>query len=303
MDAAEGAWVERFLSSLRHERRLSSHTASAYERDLNVLAAYCAREGVAQWRALDHHHLRGYAAALHRDGLSPRSIQRRLSAARTFFEYLLREGAMQSNPAVGVPAPKAARQLPSSVDPDRMARLLEREDEAEPVGVRDLAMMELLYSSGLRLSELVGLDLTDLDLKDRTVRVTGKGSKTRVLPVGRRAVEALGRWLAERGSVAPAGERALFVSRRGRRLSHRAVQARVSHWAARRDLGVKLHPHVFRHSFATHLLESSGDLRAVQELLGHADISTTQVYTHLDFAHLARVYDQAHPRARKRRSP
>jgi integrase/recombinase XerC len=299
MDDAERAWIPRFLGSLRNERRFSPHTVAAYGRDLDTLFEHCAREGVAAWRALDNYHLRSYAAAEHRRGLAPRSVQRRLSAARSFFEFLLREGALDRNPAVDIAAPKAQRRLPATLDADQMARLLEPADD-DAVAVRDLAMMELFYSSGLRLSELVGLDLTDVDLKDQTVRVTGKGSRMRIVPMGRWAVDAIARWLRERADVAPAGEHALFLSQRGSRLSRRAVQSRVKHWSARRGMGVNVHPHLFRHSFATHLLESSGDLRAVQELLGHADISTTQIYTHLDFAHLARVYDQAHPRARKR---
>jgi integrase/recombinase XerC len=299
MDDAERAWIPRFLGSLRNERRYSRHTEAAYRRDLDCLLRHCAEAGVATWRGLDNYHLRSFAAAEHRRGLSPRSVQRRLSAARSFFEYLLREGVVERNPAVDIAAPKSDKRLPATVDADRMARLLETAGD-ETLTLRDRALMELLYSSGLRLSELVGLDVADLDLADRTVRVTGKGGKTRVVPVGRHAVAALSRWLRRRTDLARPGEQALFLSERKARMSARAVQARVSHWAMRQGVGVKMHPHVFRHSFATHLLESSGDLRAVQELLGHADVSTTQVYTHLDFAHLARVYDQAHPRARRR---
>jgi integrase/recombinase XerC len=301
MDDAERAWIPRFLGSLRNERRYSRHTEAAYGRDLECLLRHCVAAGVASWRALDNYHLRTYAAAEHRRGLSPRSVQRRLSAARSFFEYLLREGAVERNPAVDITAPKAEKRLPATVDADRMARLLETTGD-ETLTLRDRALMELLYSSGLRLSELVGLNTTDLDVADRTVRVTGKGGKTRIVPVGRQALAALTSWMRRRTELARASEHALFVSERGTRISARAVQARVSHWAMRQGIGVKMHPHVFRHSFATHLLESSGDLRAVQELLGHADVSTTQVYTHLDFAHLARVYDEAHPRARKRRT-
>jgi integrase/recombinase XerC len=198
-----------------------------------------------------------------------------------------------------VQAPKAKKRLPQTIDVDQLSRLLSFRTDDE-LGTRDKAIMELFYSSGLRLAELVGLDLTDLDLADRTVRVLGKGRKTRIVPVGRYAAEALGRWLRERAGVASAAERALFVSRRGERLRPRSVQKRVEQWAKRQGLGVHVHPHMFRHSFATHLLESSHDLRGVQELLGHASISTTQVYTHLDFQHLARIYDAAHPRARRK---
>jgi integrase/recombinase XerC len=299
MDDAERAWIPRFLGSLRNERRYSRNTESAYRRDLDCLLRHTTEAGVATWRALDNYHVRSFAASEHRRGLSPRSVQRRLSAARSFFEYLLREGVVDRNPAVDIAAPKAEKRLPATLDADRMARLLATTGD-ETLTLRDRAVMELFYSSGLRLSELVGLDLTDLDLAEGIVRVTGKGAKTRIVPVGRQAIAALNEWLRRRPDLAPAGERALFLSTRGTRMSVRAVQARVSHWAAQQGIGVKMHTHVFRHSFATHLLESSGDLRAVQELLGHADVSTTQVYTHLDFGHLARVYDQTHPRARKR---
>jgi integrase/recombinase XerC len=301
MDDEALGWIARFLSSLRNERRLSPHTESAYRHDLERLARYAAADGVKDWRALDHYHVRGFAAAEHRGGLSPRSIQRRLSAARSFFEYLLREKIIERNPAVGVAAPKGQKRLPRTLDADQMAKLLEPAGE-QPLDLRDHALMELMYSSGLRLAEVAGLDLVDLDLTERMVRVTGKGSRTRIVPVGRHAVGALARWLAERAGLARAGEQAVFVSRRGARMSRRAIETRVSQWSLRRGLGLKVHPHLFRHSFATHLLESSGDLRAVQELLGHADIATTQVYTHLDWAHLARVYDETHPRARKRGS-
>jgi integrase/recombinase XerC len=299
MDDEALGWIARFLSSLRNERRLSPHTESAYRRDLGRLARFAAAEGLKDWRALDHHHVRGFAAAEHRGGLSPRSVQRRLSATRSFFEYLLREKVVEHNPAADVAAPKGEKRLPRTLDADQMARLLEPADDA-PLDLRDRALLELMYSSGLRLAEVAGLDLGDLDLAERMVRVTGKGRRMRIVPVGRYAVDALARWLTERAHLATAGEHAVFVSRRGTRMSRRSIEARVSQWSMRRGLGVKLHPHLFRHSFATHLLESSGDQGAVQELLGPPDIATTQVYTHLDWAHLARVYDETHPRARKR---
>jgi len=240
------------------------------------------------------------AAREHRDGLGPRSVQRRLSALRGFFNYLIRERVIEANPAVDIRAPKAPKRLPKTLDVDQVASLLARK-ATDPLSRRDLAMLELLYSSGLRLAELAGLDIADLDLADRTVRVLGKGSKTRILPIGRQAIAALRTWLAERVTLVKPGNTALFVGQGGRRLGARAIQQRVRRWAAGSDLGVPVHPHLLRHSFATHLLESSRDLRGVQELLGHADISTTQVYTHLDFQHLARVYDESHPRARRRR--
>jgi integrase/recombinase XerC len=313
MTPAALEWLVRFRRYLSTERRLSPHTDAAYARDLAALVRFCDRQRLADWSALDPQHVRGFAARSHAAGLAPRSIQRRLSALRSFFEFLLREGAgarrsggaggaarVLANPAQDVQAPKAPRRLPQTLDADQMARLL----EMPPGGgltARDRAIMELLYSSGLRLAELVGLDFTSIDLKDRTVQVLGKGRKSRIVPVGRYAVAALQAWLKERAALARTGESALFVGRGGRRLGPRAVQGRVKYWARRQGLNVHVYPHLFRHSFASHLLESSGELRGVQELLGHAAISTTQIYTHLDFQHLARIYDATHPRARARR--
>jgi integrase/recombinase XerC len=297
-------WIERFASHLRYERRLSSHTVSAYLHDLHELGRFCETRRIDRWSELGNAQVRTFAATGHAGGLSGRSIQRRLSAVRTFYEFLLREGCCTTNPGEGVRAPKSKKRLPTTLDADQMGRLLAFRAE-DSLSARDKAIMELFYSSGLRLSELVGLDLPALDLADRTVRVLGKGAKSRVLPIGRFAVAALAKWLPERtlimgrGATAePAGP--VFVGRFGKRLSTRAVQLRVTMWARRQGLGVHLHPHMFRHSFASHLLESSGNLRGVQELLGHADIGTTQIYTHLDFQHLARVYDASHPRARRR---
>lgn len=300
MQAGATAWIGRYLAHLRTERRLSPHTESAYRRDLDALVAYCDAERIGGWKKLDNFHIRTFAAREHRDGLGPRSVQRRLSALRGFFNYLIREEAINSNPAADIRAPKAARRLPKTLDVDQVASLLGRR-APDPLSRRDVAMMELLYSSGLRLAELAGLDVTDLDLADRTVRVLGKGSKTRILPVGKQAIAAIRTWLADRAGLVKGGSTALFVGQNGRRLGARAIQLRIGRWAANTDLGVPVHPHLFRHSFATHLLEASRDLRGVQELLGHADISTTQVYTHLDFQHLARVYDESHPRARRRK--
>jgi integrase/recombinase XerC len=300
MDAAAAAWVERYLAHLRAERRLSPHTESNYRRDLAALSAWCDAAGLPDWPRLDSQHVRSFAASQHRGGLSPKSIQRQLSALRGFFAFLIREGVLGANPAAEIRAPKAAKRLPGTIDADQMARLLAPPAD-EPLARRDHAMMELFYSSGLRLAELVGLDLMDLDLQDRTVRVLGKGAKTRIVPVGRHALSALRAWLGDRAALAKPGETAVFVGSTGRRLGPRAIQLRLAEAARRQGLNLRVHPHLFRHSFATHLLESSGDLRGVQELLGHADISTTQVYTHLDFQHLARIYDQAHPRARRRK--
>jgi len=300
MNDALRAGVGRFLESLRTERRLSPHTSSNYGRDLEALLEYCDTQGVDSWGQLDSQHVRSFAAQCHRRGLAPRSIQRRLSAVRSLCRFLIREGELRIDPAADVQAPKARKRLPTTLDADTMARLLAfRSDDR--LGVRDKAIMELFYSSGLRLAELLGLDLADLDLRDRTVRVLGKGRKARIIPVGRHALEALSKWLAERAALAAVDETAVFVGVNGRRLGPRIVQRRIARWARLQGLPEHVHPHLFRHSFASHLLESSGDLRAVQELLGHANISTTQVYTHLDFQHLARIYDASHPRARRKR--
>ena len=293
-------WLPRFLMHLSSERRLSAHTDSNYRRDLERLIAHCDRQGVSEWSQLDSQHVRTFAAQEFRRGQSPRTIQRRLSAVRSFCNFLLRERAIQANPAVEVQAPRAKKRLPATLDVDRMSKLLSFRTDSE-LSVRDKAIMELFYSSGLRLSELTALDLAAVDLRDRTVRVTGKGNKTRIVPIGRHAIEALSRWLHERAAIATIGETALFVTQTGQRLGARAVQLRIAQWAKRQGIGVHVHPHMFRHSFATHLLESSQDLRGVQELLGHANIATTQVYTHLDFQHLAKIYDAAHPRARRKR--
>jgi integrase/recombinase XerC len=300
--AAPQEWLARFRAHLGAERNLSPHTLAAYERDLAAFAAWCTANGHHDWLALDTQHLRMFAARSHAGGLGPRSVQRRLSALRSFFRFLEREGIATRNPAVDVRAPKAGKRLPQTIDVDSMGRLLtpEAAPAATMVGTRELAIMELFYSSGLRLAELVGLDLPDLNLADRTVRVLGKGNKTRIVPVGAKAVAALRKWLRERGSLAAGGELAVFTGRTGRRVGARQVQRLVAAAARARGLPQHVHPHLFRHSFATHLLESSRDLRAVQELLGHASISTTQVYTHLDFQHLARTYDNSHPRARRR---
>lgn len=303
------AWLERFRLYLSTERRCSPHTVVSYLRDLGSLVSYCDRAQVTRWTDLDPVQVRTFAARLHAGGLSPRSIQRRLSAVRSFYDFLLREAhtaqpgqsiaGLRNNPAHGVRSPKAARRLPETLDADQMARLLSIAEDS-PAALRDRAIMELLYSSGLRLAEITGLDVSHLDLRDRTVRVRGKGNKERAVPVGRIALEVLTRWLAQRAQWAGPGEPALFVGRSGRRLGRRMIEKRVAYWARRQGLPQHVYPHLFRHSFASHLLESGAELRGVQELLGHADISTTQIYTHLDFQHLARIYDAAHPRARRK---
>ncbi len=299
MDHAETDWIDKFIGHLEYERRLSPLTCKHYRRDLFALAAFCDEIGLARWSDIDSEHVRAFSGTCYRRGLSARSIQRRLSAARTFYRYLLREKHVKRNPVSSVPAPKHGKRLPENLDADRMARLLEIPGEG-PIVDRDRAIMELLYSSGLRLAELTDLNIGDIDARDATVQVTGKGNKDRIVPVGRKALEALARWYKTRPEIAAPDEPALFVSNRGQRLSQRSVQARVTHWAKRQGIDSKVYPHLFRHSFATHLMESSHDLRGVQELLGHSNISTTQIYTHLDFQHLAQIYDKTHPRARKK---
>jgi integrase/recombinase XerC len=295
----DAGWIDRFIRHLEFERRLSPLTCKNYRRDLKTLAAYCEQSGVGEWKDLDSEHVRAYAAACFRKGLSSKSIQRRLSAARTFFRYLIREKEVRKNPIASVSAPKGKKRLPDNLDADRMARLLQISGDG-PIVDRDRAILELLYSSGLRLAELIDLNLGDVDMHDSTVHVTGKGNKDRIVPVGRHALKALRQWGITRPDLATADEKALFVSNRGSRISSRSVQSRVKHWAKKQGIDTNVYPHLFRHSFATHMLESSHDLRGVQELLGHANISTTQVYTHLDFQHLAQIYDQTHPRARKK---
>lgn len=294
------SWQEHFFSYLRNERRLSPHTLENYQRDLGRLQEYCAQSGIDDWSMLDAFAVRSYVAWRHRKGIGGRSLQRELSAIRSFFNYLLREHVVGSNPALDIPAPKAEKRLPRALDVDQTAHLMTISGEGH-LALRDKAIMEMIYSSGLRLAELVSLDTDSIDHNDATVRITGKGGKTRVVPVGRAALTAVAAWLKIRGQLAPLEEKAMFVSRSGSRISPRSVQQRMRQWAQRQGLESSVHPHMLRHSFASHILESSGDLRAVQELLGHADIATTQIYTHLDFQHLAKVYDQAHPRARKRK--
>ena len=302
MDDGQWQLAERFLEHLHLERRLSPHTVSSYRRDLTCLSEFCDDNKFNCWQELKPQNMRHFAASAHHKGLSPRSIQRRLSGVRSFMNYLIREGLLTQNPGAGISAPKAPRQLPNTLDVDQMARLLDIKGD-DPITIRDRAIMELLYSSGLRLAELVSLDPADIDLAEATVRVTGKGNKARIVPVGRMAKAAVQTWLGVRAELAPAGEPALFVGIRGKRISPRTVQQRVRYWAIQAGLSQRVYPHLFRHSFATHVLESSSDLRGVQEMLGHADISTTQIYTHLDFQHLAQIYDKAHPRARRQNKP
>jgi integrase/recombinase XerC len=289
--------VERFLDELAHQRRASPHTVAAYGHELKRLVALA---GDAALISLQSHQLRRYAMQLHGQGLGARSLARTLSAWRAYYRWLARRGELARNPCDGLRPPKRPRPLPKVLSVDQSQALLDAPADTL-LEVRDKAMAELFYSSGLRLAELAGLDAAGgLDLAEGTVTVTGKRAKTRSVPLGGKAAEAIAAWLERRGEMASVGEPALFVSRQGGRLTPRSIERRLAAWAKRQGLGVHVHPHMLRHSFASHLLQSSGDLRAVQEMLGHADIGTTQIYTHLDFQHLARVYDQAHPRARKK---
>lgn len=301
MDASSRNWLAEFKRHLGDERRLSPHTLSNYSRDLDSVVRFCDGAGIGRWSELSASRVRAYVAQSHRRGLGGRSIQRNLSSLRSFCRFLIKRGELSSNPAQDIRAPKTPRRLPHSLDVDRVQMLLDG-DADDWLSQRDLAMMELMYSSGLRLAELVGLDLQHVDLDSREARVLGKGNKTRIVPVGNQAAEMLGAWLSVRANHSADCESALFITRKGSRISPRSVQQRLQRWALKQGLNSRLHPHALRHSCATHVLESSGDLRAVQELLGHANLATTQVYTHLDFQRLAQVYDQAHPRARKSRN-
>ncbi len=302
MHAAQTAWAERFENHLR-ERRLSPHTLRNYRRDLGSVIDFCRTHNIAEWRQLRPADARAWAANLHRKGLSGRSIQRALCALRSLCRYLIDQGIIDHNPAQDVRAPRCPATLPHSLDIDNLQALLDHRT-SNWLSQRDITMMELMYSCGLRLAELTGMDVGDVDLDVAEARVLGKGNKTRIVPVGRKAVAALAAWLPVRAFHRRADETALFINRGGGRLSARSVQQRFRRHALQAGFDGRLHPHALRHSFATHILESSGDLRAVQELLGHANLRTTQVYTHLDFQRLAQVYDQAHPRARahKKRS-
>ena len=294
--------IEPFFTHLAHERRLAALTVAAYRTDLERISDWLTKAGGEPdaITRLDQQEVRRYIAWRHRTGVCGRTLQRELSSLRSLYRWLLREGLASNNPAVGIRAPKTPRKLPATLDADQLCNLLDRAAD-DLLLIRDTAIIELFYSSGLRLAELVSVNAGDIDMADGMLSVTGKGAKTRRVPVGTKAREAVLHWLRVRANLAAAGEPALFVSSRGGRIHPRTVRARISQWAQEQGASRNVHPHLLRHSFASHLLESSGDLRAVQELLGHADISTTQVYTHLDFQHLAQVYDQAHPRAKRQR--
>jgi integrase/recombinase XerC len=296
----EPPFVSAFLRHLIRERRLSSHTAEGYAHDVRVLLELT-QEQESALQDLQIHQIRRFIARLHARGLGGKSLARMLSAWRGFFNYLARDHGFTRNPCSGVRPPKSPKALPKALSPDEATRLVGI-TQSDPLAVRDRAMFELLYSSGLRLSELTSLERGDVSFADATVRVIGKGNKTRVVPVGSHALQALQAWLPIRESLAHRNESALFLNQRGDAISPRAVQSRLKIWGIKQGLPGHVHPHMLRHSFASHVLQSSGDLRAVQEMLGHASISTTQVYTHLDFQYLAKVYDQAHPRAKRKTS-
>jgi len=285
-----------YLGYLSFERGLSPLTRESYSRDIRQLLKL---SGKLPLQEIQPHHIRRFVATLHGQGLSGKSIARVLSAWRGFFEFLARRHGYTSNPCTGIRAPKTAKTLPQALSADQATKLVSIEAD-DWLAIRDRAILELFYSSGLRLAELVALDFDALDLTNGTVTVTGKGNKTRIVPMGSHAIEALRHWLELRHAISGGDLKALFTNQKGRRISGRAIQYRLKQWAIRQGINSDVHPHMLRHSFATHVLQSSGDLRAVQEMLGHANISTTQVYTHLDFQHLAKVYDAAHPRARKK---
>ena len=293
--------IEEFTAHLEKERRVSPHTILSYRRDLEKLNSYLEDHLIDSWSKVQPVMARGFAGESYRQRLSSRSIARMLSASRSFYRYLIRENHSQSNPFDGVSAPKSARKLPTILTAEQAIQLVNIPGD-DTLAVRDRAIVELFYSSGIRLQELVGLDLTDVNLKDGIMRVLGKGSKARVVPIGSHAVNALKQWLTHRSSWAAKDETAMFVTQRGTRPTTRAIQQRLKHHAIAQGIDFAVHPHMLRHSFATHVLESSGDIRAVQEFLGHSNISTTQIYTHLDFGHLSKEYDRAHPRAKRRAS-
>ncbi|MBI0548986.1 tyrosine recombinase XerC [Pectobacterium parmentieri] len=289
--------VDAFLRYLKAERQLSPLTLTSYSRQLSAVITILSAAGVVDWRKLDASGVRSVVSRSKRDGLHSASLALRLSALRSFLDWMVSRGVLTANPAKGVSTPRAGRPLPKNMDVDEMNCLLEI-DLDDPLAVRDRTMLEVMYGAGLRLAELVGMDYQHIDLASGEVWVVGKGSKERKLPIGKTAVTWLERWLALRELFGPQ-DNAVFISNQGRRISMRNVQKRFAEWGVKQGVNSHVHPHKLRHSFATHMLESSGDLRAVQELLGHANLTTTQIYTHLDFQHLASVYDAAHPRAKR----
>ncbi|HQS59173.1 MAG: tyrosine recombinase XerC [Gallionellales bacterium 35-53-114] len=297
LDAAKQDLLNGYLAYLGNERQYSPLTLENYARDLSQLFKAAGDVPLAD---LKSQQIRRFIAMLHGQGLGGKTLARMLSAWRGFYTYLIRDHKYSSNPCTGLRAPKSPRNLPHTLSPDEAVRLVDLPVDDDVLTLRDKAMFELLYSSGLRLAELVGLDPEALDFSDASVRVTGKGNKTRIIPLGSHAISALQQWLQQRSTLAKEDEPALFINRNGARISARSVQLRMKEWGIKQGLSSNVHPHLLRHSFASHVLQSSGDLRAVQEMLGHASISTTQVYTHLDFQYLSKIYDSAHPRAKKK---
>ena len=299
MQAVAQQQLVDFLKQLEVEQRVSIHTLKSYQRDLKYLMDFCVTKSVEKWEQLQTSDVRQHIATRHRKGLSSKSLQRELSSIRCFYRFLFKQAIVNANPAQHVKAPKQARKLPKTLDVDEVGGLLDSGVNSV-LEMRDVAMFELFYSSGLRLSELVGLNMPDIDLRGKSLRVqAGKGGKARILPIGSKAIDALQNWFEHR-QASSENELAVFISTRGSRLSQRSVEYRLAQWCTKKGIQTHVHPHMLRHSFASHLLQSSQDLRAVQELLGHSSISTTQIYTHLDFEHLAKVYDNAHPRAKKK---
>ena len=292
-----------FNEFLRSEKQLSIHTQTNYQRDLQKFAEYCEKFSLTELAGIRSQHIRQMVAQLHRQGLGGKSLSRWLSAMRSFFAFAIRNGWATNNPADAIQAPKSPKKLPKTLDVDQTAQFVNVEGDSE-LALRDHALLELIYSSGLRLAEVVGLDLNNIDMQEEMVTVLGKGNKQRMLPIGSHAIAALRTWLAARRNfLKDDAEQAVFISQRGTRITHRAVQLRMQQLSVKQGMDTPVHPHMLRHSFASHMLESSGDLRLVQEMLGHANISTTQIYTHLDFQHLAKVYDNAHPRAQRKKNP
>ncbi len=290
-----------FITQLTFEKRASLHTIKNYKRDISQIEQYCTKKGINLWSELTQSDIRSHIAGRHRNGLSGKTIQRELSAIRSFFNFLLKQNLIESNPAQHIKAPKQTRKLPKTLDVDQINGLLDAKTDSI-LEIRDLAMFELFYSAGIRLSELSALNLNDIDIADKTLLIrSGKGNNSRILPVGSKAINALNLWLKQRTNNLAPTENALFTSNRGTRLGQRSIELRLAQWCKKKGINELINPHMLRHSFASHLLESSQDLRAVQELLGHSNISTTQIYTHLDFQHLAAIYDQSHPRAKKNR--
>ena len=295
----DDAQLASFARHIDKARNLSPLTTKSYLRDLSRLQSLLDDKPVETLKDVDTQHIRSLLATLHKEGMANTSLQRWLSSVRAFFRYALLEGWVDHNPADGLQAPAKAKKLPKLMDADEAIQLVSIDGD-DWHSLRDRALLELLYSSGLRLAEIANVDIDDIHFGEATVRVTGKGDKTRIVPVGNCALEAIKHWLKVRSERALENEKALFVSQRGKRISHRAIQQRVKLIAQQQGISQPIHPHMLRHSFASHMLESSGDLRGVQELLGHANLSTTQIYTHLDFQHLAKTYDKAHPRAHSR---